>query len=482
MANIQEPNALNRELEAQNFDPAAPFGPIELNILERVENGLNASDDRNGPSHRELETPMNEREKYEGPREVIFVTGWVNINSVYERYKWGFVAKILIGAMILVALLVTKQNFWPVAAAFCVINAIHIIKNVYYLYVYWDSSPKIKLVFWVELHISLGYFIFFLGFLLLLLGAISTRFFLLYTLPFLVFTIFLFFLNSDDNLFLSQKKFSFLEGVQLALIAMKFAQVITISWNYALIFFMAAAIYLTVLGLLMSVILSCSVFGFLYRELEPWKVKSLIWMTWYYLWSGLVFIYLIKGIVHFYGEEDFFAIPVGNYVTYQSGSYEIIYVAAVMLILFSVVNLVLHVLWKDDIKRFLAKIIYKNELRKEISLRFLTKSFTFRLIQVSATYFMRPDAAKAGGEGRPAPEQPRERETEPCIFCYEEPPNIMMDPCGHGGVCKGCIVKYLKGNEGKCPFCKCIISRLFLIEWDEAEKHYCAKGEIKFRA
>ncbi len=38
-------------------------------------------------------------------------------------------------------------------------------------------------------------------------------------------------------------------------------------------------------------------------------------------------------------------------------------------------------------------MIYKNELRKEISLRFLTESFTFRLIQVSSTYFTKPDVS-----------------------------------------------------------------------------------------
>ena len=474
---------MNGEMNDPLFDPAAPFGPIELNLLERVEMGMNASDDRNIPSHKDLETPQNEHDKYEGPKEVMFVTGWVNINSVYERYKWAFIAKIGIGILIIISLLAVKQNFWPIAAAFCFINFVHVIKNVYFLHQYRDSSFKIKLVFWVELHFSLGYFIFFLGFLLLMLGYITTKFFLLYSLPYLGLTVFLFFASSDDNLFLSQKKFSFIEGIQLVLIAMKFGQIITISWNYVLILFMAAAIYLTVLGLLMSIILSCSVFGFLYRELEPWKVKSLVWMTWYYLTTGLIFIYLIKGVVHFYGEEDLFAIPVSSYLAYQSNQYQILYVAAVMMIVFSMVNLIFHLVWKEDIKRFLTKVIYKNELRKEISLRFLTKSFTFKLIQISTTYFMRPD--NKGGNGEPekqAVDQPRIDEKEPCLFCYDAMPNIMLDPCNHGGVCKTCITTYLKGNEGKCPFCKDKIKRLFLIEYNEAEKQYYAKGEIKFRA
>ena len=67
---------------------------------------------------------------------------------------------------------------------------------------------------------------------------------------------------------------------------------------------MCIAIYLIVLGLLMSIILSCALFGFLYRDIESWKIKSLIWMTWYYLWNGIVFTYIIKGIVIYYEEIE----------------------------------------------------------------------------------------------------------------------------------------------------------------------------------
>ena len=63
------------------------------------------------------------------------------------------------------------------------------------------------------------------------------------------------------------------------------------------------------------------------------------------------------------------------------------------MIICAVINLVFHVIWKKEIKRYLAKVIYRNELRKEISLRFLSKSFTFNLIQVSSTYFMKSDRA-----------------------------------------------------------------------------------------
>ena len=55
-------------------------------------------------------------------------------------------------------------------------------------------------------------------------------------------------------------------------------------------------------------------------------------------------------------------------------------VAAILLLISSCINLVLHLLWKKEIKKYLSKVIYKREIRKEISLRFLDKNFNFKLI------------------------------------------------------------------------------------------------------
>lgn len=498
----------NPDILQQLYDPGRPVGPIELNLLERVENGLNVSEGDVDSEVANNYSLSNEDQKYEGPREVIFVTGWVNINSVYERYKWAFVFKIFLGILVLVSLFKNNQNFWPVAAGFCLINLVHVIKNAYFLYAYWNSNIKIKVIFIAELHISLGYFIYFFGFLLFFLRALQPKFLPLFVIPYFIVSTVLFFYNSDEHMYLSQKKFAIVEAVQLLLIALKLSQISNINWSYTLFFFMAGAIYLTVLGLFMVIILSCSLFGFLYRNLESWKVRSLIWMTWYYFCTGIVYVYFIKGAMQFYKEDDFMEPPiVDDYAVYKSDTTAMLVASSVMLITFSAINLVAHLAWKKEIKKYLTKVIYRNELRKEISLRFLTKSFSFKLIQVSATYFIRPDNPKAAGrtdqpEGSAIPDQKiaakeknndissknlgndresAKSEREPCVFCCDEEPNIMLEPCGHGGVCKKCVINYLKVDDGKCPFCKQRISKLYVLEYDTIEKHYVAKGEINFR-
>lgn len=150
---------------------------------------------------------------------------------------------------------------------------------------------------------------------------------------------------------------------------------------------------MTILGLFLIIILSCSLFDFLYHNLERWKLRALIWMSWYYFSSGLVFLYLIKGVTTFYhDEEGIDGRNITEYSIYSSQNVSLIIWSSILMAAFSAISLFIHIIWKQDILKCLSRIIYKYEIRKEISLRILTKSFTFKLIQVSATYFLKPDA------------------------------------------------------------------------------------------
>ena len=342
---VEEENNNPFGQQNERYDRQGGIGPIELSILERVENGLIYSDDERVSNENKSLESEKVKNKYDGPKEIIFVSGWVNINSVYSRYFWGFLSKIALGVMILVSLSKTGQNFWPLALAFCLINLAHIIKNVYYLYSHRKSHNKIKLIFWLELHISIGYFIFFLGFLLIFTKALDPKFLPLFALPYLAISSYLFFSSDENNYFVNQKKFAIFEGIQLSLIMIKFSMPQLMNWNYVLIFFMAGAIYLTVLGLLLTIILSCSLFGFLYRGLEGWKIKSLVWMTWYYLFTGLTFIYLIKGVIEFYDDENIISREqTNNYLKFVSANPEILLTAGMMLIFFNLINFIMHII------------------------------------------------------------------------------------------------------------------------------------------
>ena len=490
------------------FEPIQAYGPLELNLLERVENGLNEIPDY---ENTEEDISINEKMKgkYKGPKEIIYVTGWIDIDSIYNSYIFEFISKIFLGFSILFSIFFCEQNFYPVAFTFCFINSCHFFKNIFLLIYYKNSDFKIKFIFLIELHFSLSYFIYFLGYYLVFLNFITTQYFFLFAVPYTILTILLFLTNSESNTYLSQKKFAIFESIQLILISLKFSQISYINWNYTLILFMAAAIYLTVLGMLMTIILSCSIFGFLYNNLIRWKLNSLLWMTWYYLFTGLIYIYLIKGCIQFYNEDDLYDHNVvENFLSFKSDSFEILVITSVLMVFFCFVNLLMHFFWKNDIKNFLKKVIYRDEIRKEISLRFLTKNFVFPLVQISEYFFKKRlveknesfteakknvdindikinkeigDDFKTGvksGIGAKIGEK-----KEICAICYEDTPNILFGPCNHGGMCKECLVNNLKHNkkEKVCPFCKQKIQKIFLMSYDQEKKQHFVKGEIKFK-
>jgi hypothetical protein len=481
------------QLDQQLLDLESPFGPIELSLLERIESGLSDhSSDKEEDPKESKKLSKGEKPKFAGPREVIFVSGWVNVNAVYARYLWGFVSKIILGILIIYSLEKNTQNLWPVAAGFIAINMIHALKSIFFLIRHRNGQPNIKIGLWIDLHISLGYLFYFTGFLLTFIEVTSNRFLPLFSIPYIAISVVLFFSNNEENFILCQKKFQIFEALQLLIIAIKFSNNTFVTWNYALIFFMSAAIYLTVLGALMSVILSCSMVGFLYNNLESWKTKSLVWMTWYYLTSGLIYIYFIKGIIQFYNEENVYTVSNEvDYFKYTSNNSAILRNISFFLICLSFVNLILHLIWKTEIKRYLTKVIYRNEIRKEINMRYFDDSFAIRLSQISATYFTKLDlTAEEPAEGKAVQKDKINEEgqveagvleSELCIFCCDEEPNIMIDPCGHGGVCKKCVVQYLKQDDEVCPFCKGNIEKLYLIEINKKTKEYCATAEINFK-
>lgn len=478
----EQPNQIilenNRPAVDHLIDMDAHFGPLELNLLERVETGLVINDNEPISDSKNSNREKKKDPRFESKKEIIFVTGWVNVDSMYERYTWGFLFKILIGISIASSLVLNRQNFFPVVAVFVSINAAHLLKNLFFIFYHRRSSAEFKSIFYIEFNISLSYLIYFVGFFLLYTGEITNRFLPLFSLPVVLMGIFMFLMNTKENTFLSQKKFQIFESLQLLMIALKFSEIGFINWNYTLLFFMSSSIYMTVLGILLSIILSCTLFGFLYRNIRIWKIKSLIWMTWYYLWSGLVNIYFIKGIVQLYQEEDFYEPAiVSDYANAKSNNYEVLFITSVFMTLFSLANLTMHMIWKKEIKRYLASIIYKEELRKEVSLRMFKESFTFNMMKVSATYFIKQNKEIEGSQEQAS----KSVESEMCEFCCLLEPDIVLEKCGHGGICKQCLIKYLTQGNQKCPWCKSKIDKVLLTKFCNDTNSFKVKGEIDIK-
>lgn len=89
-------------------------------------------------------------------------------------------------------------------------------------------------------------------------------------------------------------------------------------------------------------------------------------------------------------------------------------------------------------------------------------------MQISENYF---DIAPKDGSKY-------QMEVSLCTICCDQKNDILLQPCNHSGFCQGCMIEYLKYSQ-QCPFCRQTIQQIYLIYYDEDEKGYRAKGQIK---
>ena len=216
----------------------------------------------------------------------------------------------------------------------------------------------------------------------------------------MVFGVYICFLNHGENDYTGLKVFTIIEALQFLAIALKLNNLIDFHWNYVLVYFMLASIYMIVLGSILSVIMFCSIIGYLYQGLESWKskifptnkkiVKSLIWMTIYYIGYGYSYVEIIKVF-----NESGSALTKANRANFTLGESNripfffkqiieyVFKIAACGLILTSLVLTVLHLTWKASIRKYFARVMFKDDLRKEISLKKISKDFPLKFVNYS---------------------------------------------------------------------------------------------------
>ena len=408
--NIQDDHQLANQLQAEEFENSSQSDvnpPFEFTVFERVEAGFDTSNRESQESIQSKKKSITSSVKYTGPKEVIFVSGWIDIKNVYQNYQEAFYIRIILGIVCLFCLEHNEQDFSPVGMTAGVISFLILFRNLIRLILTRNSHQQIKFISWVEFQLSLGYFLVFLGFSLCFIKYLNIIMLPIFILPYLFINFSLFIFNNKENVYLSQKNYCLIESIQILMITLKLIDPQVMNWNMTLVFFMACAIYMTTLGLLLIVILSCSLFGFLYQNLEKWKIKSLTWMTSYYLFTGLTYIYFVKGVVEFFDDENIITRQrVDSYIKFKSQDTEILKSAIFMMISFNFMFLLMHIMWKNEIKKYLSRIIFKKDLRKEMSFRTFKNSFTFKVVQYSAVFFKRernektekPEKKKPGKE------------------------------------------------------------------------------------
>jgi len=249
-----------------------------------------------------------------------------------------------------------------------------------------------------------------------------------------------------------------------------------------------------VLGSILTVILGCSTMGYIYQGLELWKLKSLIWLTVYYFGYGYGFVEMMKC----FNAKSYLdkAKSVDLRVWPHATDLPVFITSAVIIIVTSVACLVMHVWFKQDIKKYFARVMFKGELRTEISLKKVRSDYPLRFIQLSGSFFKREsdltneqkaheddvtqdNVSVVNGDidgkqdAKPKAQKPKIDNTDKvsvqsagvttCIICYTNEPNTLAEPCGHGGVCEDCMFQLIQ-KDRNCPFCRKEMDTIYLVK------------------
>ena len=373
--------------------PALPLEPhldqegiFELSLFERIEGGMENPPHYADDHSSKLESVSSS--KYSKSKQVLFVYGWIDVKTVFEEYQVGLIIKILLGCSMLCNIRIWGHKVWPVLASVWAVSLLYTGYYMMQMCAHLKGHPKLRYIYTVEFNFSLGYLIVYSGLLITFLGLIPVHFLGWFVVPLFMISLAMVFFKNEQNVFLSRKSFVTLECIQFLLIAFKISDPQSLDWNLVLVIYSASSAFLCVLGMLLTVLVSCALFGFVYRQLPAWKVRSLAWLTLYYLLTGLCYIYIIKGVSEYYSDADFITRgQIVSYVSYSNQDPEILSSAAVMLILFNGLLLALQLVFKKDLMKYLAKVIFPKDLRTEVSVRKFKPPFIFKIIQSSSVFF-----------------------------------------------------------------------------------------------
>jgi len=82
-----------------------------------------------------------------------------------------------------------------------------------------------------------------------------------------------------------------------------------------------------------------------------------------------------------------------------------------------------------------------------------------RFLKISQTYFVKADLERKE-------EEVSQIEESLCYICEENKPNIILMSCGHGGMCKDCVLQSMKKNNS-CMQCRKPVSSIYQIKKEE---------------
>lgn len=334
----------------------------------------------------------------------------------------------------------------------------------YTMTVYLDSQNHIT--YQLELLLDSGYF-----FLFMALSLIFAKVFSFYLLPFFLIPYIILILvrlcipERRQNI-TNNRYWAIFEAIQILLISLYIkGHFVTVSIHWITAILMLNAIFH-----LVASILSFFAFGGLYfffnniphkNERTRDKAKIFVHSIFRRMWKGIVFFELTIIFKHLLTKHKFHPGAKMHYPHFR--------LKAVCIVMFFfatidlIITLILQSIWKKYLSLKLLNIEDPNE-------RLTSKILAKKGFDLSVFNFDKKNEEVIQNS------LPNLK----CFDCYQKKSETIVRPCGHGGLCKDCMLLQLK-KRNQCPFCRDDITKVDILEFNKDSGKYQTVQNMKVR-
>lgn len=127
--------------------------------------------------------------------------------------------------------------------------------------------------------------------------------------------------------------------------------------------------------------------------------------------------------------DDGFLVPGAVFDTVRS---DLLNIISIIILSFGTLSLIFIILIYLILKDYFLSILLKNQ-PKQISIASFAKNIKLHVEQVSDNYFKTTEQHA----------EKQEYKQKECIICFDKNSEILMEPCGHSGLCEECMTKIL---------------------------------------
>lgn len=361
-----------------------------------------------------------------------------------------------------------KYSFAPLFWNLILCGCFKIIFNIVFFVYSRRFDSEMNMVYLNDSLFSLGFVSVFFGFYQYQMEAQGN--FLYYLLPLIISSLFNVWANWDDKLIYSDSKgLKILETIQLGMFLNNLNENDFFSYSnesdffYSTIFFLLGILYICI-GILSAGCLITAFIGQNNRNMNLTLIGLSVVLGIFCLYIRyLCLVYeglisLLKDKVLVKGGYK------GNHLDLGLKS------ACIGLLITTVIILVIGTLAAILFWRIIRNSVKNNNVEK-ISIISFANEMKLAISKQSDTYYTE-DKDYASKKVEVNDEKPE------CYICYDMPNEILVKPCGHSGLCKPCMMDYIKTNK-KCPICKNNMDAFFVFYLDEEKGVHMTKEVIK---